>query len=303
MNIYKNMPPFNTLSAWGIRFSGIPYMVRKFIQKEKTTILMFHRPTADYFERAVAVLKTRYNIIPFSRYLEHLENQCSLPVNPVVITLDDGWGTNIDLLPVIRKHQIPVTIFLLAGIADTCFHPWFYFSSDRIQKEALKGMSDSMRLAELKHKGFEETKGFEERVILNGEEIREMHISGLVTFGSHTLFHPILPKCTDAKATREISLSKEKIEAFTGVPCEIFSFPNGEYSERDIRICKKAGYKAAVTLDVGFNDSKTDSFKLRRFSVPDTGSVSEFLVKASGLWAFVKILTGKQKLRRRHAGL
>lgn len=288
----------------GIRFSGLSAVSRNILQKRKVTILMFHKPEPDYFNTALSELKKRYSIISFEDFLRFQNGETdALPPKPVIINLDDGWKSNTDLMPVINKHQIPVTIFLMGGIIDTMFHPWFSFIENQQEKESLKKASDSVRMAELKHKGFEETHEFPESVILNKEEIQTMEENGLVTFGSHSLFHPILPKCNDAKAAKEIRLSKEKIEAVTGARCKLFSFPNGEYSERDIRLCQKAGYEAAVTLDVGFNEKGDDRFRLKRISVPDNGSISELLVKSSGLWALIKTLLGKQKRKRRHAGL
>jgi hypothetical protein len=159
---------------------------------------------------------------------------------------------------------------------------------DRAFKKELKEMSDSTRLAALKRLGFEENQIFEERIMLNKEEIQSMVESGLVEFGAHTLTHPILPRCSDSKAAKEIQQSKESTEALTHAPCKLFSFPNGEYSERDIRICKKAGFEAALTLDTGFNTGNTDHFRLKRLSAPDNGTISELLVKASGAWAYFK---------------
>lgn len=298
------MPFFSNLLSLEFRFSGFPWLLRHTLQKKKTTILMFHQPEAAYFDKALTTLKQRYNIISFSDFLRSRNAPSTvLPERPLVITLDDGWAGNYDLLPILEKHQTPITIFLIAGIADTMHHPWFYVVKDRPLKESLKKMSDPVRMAALKRFGFEENRNFEERIILNREEIAAMQSSGLVEFGSHTLTHPILPGCSDSKAAKEIQISKEKTESLTGKPCTIFSFPNGEYSERDIRICKKAGYEAAVTLDTGFNSANTDPFKLRRISVPDKGTTSELLVKASGTWALFKVLAGRQKRTRRHSGL
>ncbi|PWE00281.1 polysaccharide deacetylase family protein [Marinilabilia rubra] len=294
----------NKLLFQNIRYSGISAFTRNTLQKRKVTILMFHQPNPVFFEKAILELGKRYNFISFDDFLNFQGGKTEdLPTKSMIITLDDGWKSNFDLLPVIKKLRTPVAIFLMSGLIDTMFLPWFSFVDNRRKKESLKKVSDSGRMAELKHKGFEETREFSERVILNKDEIREMQASGLVTFGSHTLFHPILPKCNDAKASREINLSKENIEAITGIECNLFSFPNGEYSERDIRLCQKAGYKAAVTLDVGFNKSGCDLYRLKRISVPDQGSISELLVKSSGLWAFVKTFLGRQKRTRRHSGL
>ncbi len=292
------------LAITGIRFSGIPYLLRHSIQKEKTTILMFHRPSATHFNIAVNNLKKRYNIISFEQYLNAISGEDNtLPNHSLILTFDDGWISNYSLLPVIEKHQIPITIFLMAGIADTNRHPWFTVIADKQLKREIKTMSDSGKTARLKHKGFEETKEYPQRLTLNQKEIQTMQNSGLVTFGSHALFHPILPRCSDAKAAKEITLSRQIIENLTCQPCSVFSFPNGEYSERDIRLCKKAGYRAAVTLDVGYNNAHSDPFRLKRISTPDKGSLSEIIVKVSGLWAGIKVVLGKQKGRLRHGGL
>lgn len=287
-----------------LRFSGISAISRNLLQTKKVTILMFHKPQPDFFDTAISELKKRYNIVSFEEFLKYQNGEKNaLPQKALIITLDDGWKSNADLMPIIRTRQVPITIFLMGGIVNTMYHPWFSKIENQKEKKTLKTISDSARMAKLKHKGFEETHEFPERIVLNQEEIKAMQETGLVTFGSHSLFHPILPKCNDARAAKEIQLSKEKIEALTGTPCHLFSFPNGEYSERDIRLCRKAGYQAAVTLDVGFNQLGDDLFRLKRISVPDNGSISELLVKSSGLWALIKILLGKQKRKRRHAGL
>ncbi len=295
---------FSNFLSLKFRISGFPWLLRHTLQKKKTTILMFHHPQVHFFDQALKALKNRYNIIPFSLFLRSLNDRnIQLPRRSLILTFDDGWISNYELLPLLEKHQAPVTIFLMGNISNTMHHPWFYVTRGRAFKDSLKKMSDSTRMAALKRNGFEENKVFKERITLNQQEIKAMQASGLVEFGSHTLTHPILPRCSDSKAAAEIKLSKEKIEALTGKPCTIFSFPNGEYSERDIRICKKAGYEAAVTLDPGFNTRQTNPYKLKRVSMPDKGTISETLVKASGTWAFFKVFTGKQQRTRRHGGL
>ena len=301
---HLSMSILNHLLSLDFRFSGFPWLLRHSVQKKRITILMFHQPQPVFFDKALKELKKRYNIIPFSLYTKALKDPSTiLPDRSLILTFDDGWANNFALLPLLIKHQAPVTIFLMAGLTNTRQHPWYYVTKDRPFKESLKKMSDSARIAALKRTGFEEGQIFAERVTLNREEIKAMQKSGLVEFGSHTLTHPILPKCSDSKAAKEIELSKTKTEEFSGILCNFFSFPNGEYSERDIRLCKKAGYQAAVTLDTGYNTRRTDPFRLKRISVPDNGSISELLVKASGIWAFLKVITGKQKRKRRHSGL
>ena len=133
------MPFFSNLLSLEFRVSGFPWLLRHTLQKKKTTILMFHHPDVEFFDQTLTALKKRYNIIPFSLFLRSLSDQTiKLPTQSLILTFDDGWISNFELLPVLQKHKTPVTIFLMAGIADTMHHPWFFVTKDRALKESLK---------------------------------------------------------------------------------------------------------------------------------------------------------------------
>jgi hypothetical protein len=53
---------------------------------------------------------------------------------------------------------------------------------------------------------------------------------------------------------------------------------------------RAAGYKYALTTTPGYNTTKTDLFKLRRFSVNDSTNPDEIAVKSSGVWGIVKYM-------------
>ena len=108
-----------------------------------------------------------------------------------------------------------------------------------------------------------------------------------VDFQSHTLFHPCLPKCNNIEARIEIFASKEILENDYSLQIYAMAYPNGDYSDRDIELCREAGYTCGVTVDYGFNSIKTDLFRLRRLSVNDTDNMDELIVKTSGAWAFL----------------
>ncbi|HEX6489823.1 MAG TPA: GNAT family N-acetyltransferase, partial [Gaiellaceae bacterium] len=105
--------------------------------------------------------------------------------------------------------------------------------------------------------------------------------------GSHTRFHPILPRCSDERAASEILDSKAEVEALTGRPCRHLAFPNGSYGERELRLARRAGYVSARSFDPGWNDSGTDRYRLRAFGVPDDSSVNRLAATLAGL-AFAK---------------
>jgi len=206
----------------------------------------------------------------------------------LIITIDDGHRSNYALKAVIERHNVPVTIFLCSGLIDTRRRFWFQHPSTSAIVQQLKTVPDGERLAILRKAGFEETKEFDERQALSAVELEQLKTR--VDFQSHTVFHPILPRCLSARAEAEITKSKKDLE--TGLAREVYAFayPNGEYSERELRLVEEAGYRCGLTLDRGFNSEKTPLFRLRRICLPDYADRHELLVKTSGLWGGIGVV-------------
>jgi len=104
---------------------------------DSTIILLYHRiiPRAnssaifslpgivvfqDTFEKQVRFLSEHYHIIPLSEYIKAKKSRNALPHKTIVITFDDGWGDNyFYAFPILKKYQVPATIFLTAGFIGT----------------------------------------------------------------------------------------------------------------------------------------------------------------------------------------
>ena len=290
MNLVRN------LIFKALRYSGLPLLFREIGQRKKVTIVMFHDLAPDTAARSFAYLAKHYNIIGLNDFLEARRqgNASRLPDKALIITLDDGHIRNYELLPVIKKMNIPVTIFLCAGIIDTNRHYWFKFKHPDLFKPAMKQMPTREKLEVLKKAGFWPEKEFPFPLALNKSQIREM--SPLVNFQGHTLFHPCLPKCRDEEAAVEIFKSKQVLEQDFSLKINAIAYPNGDYSDRDIELVKKAGYACGITVDYGFNTIETDPYRLKRLSIDDTDSVDAVCVKASGVWTRLLNLVGKRRL-------
>lgn len=270
-----------------LRWSGVAWLWREVAQRRKVTFLLFHDMVVTDAERNFAYLKRHYNIISLNDYLDAVRNEKRLPPKAVVITFDDGHVSNYALLPVIKRMQIPVTIFLCSSIVGTQRHFWFRHSEEMKPKvEALKKLSNGQRLDALRQYGFEQEQEYGDMQALSKEQIDEM--KPWVNFQSHTCFHPILPKCDSTTAEREIKGSKRQLAESLGLTVNALSYPNGDYSERDIRLAQATGYDCGVTVDSGYNDINTDLFRLKRFSVNDAKNTTELMVKASGCYALLK---------------
>lgn len=89
-------------------------------------ILTYHRVHPDAatdtptlspaaFERQMALLARRWRPIPFETLAAWLEGRGALPRRAVVITFDDGEESVVThAAPILRKHQIPATVFMIA---------------------------------------------------------------------------------------------------------------------------------------------------------------------------------------------
>lgn len=270
-----------------LRWSGIAWLWREVVQRRIVTFLLFHDMEATDAKRNFAYLKQHYNIIGLNDYLDAVHNKKHLPNKAVVITFDDGHASNYTLLPIIKRMQIPVTIFLCSSIVGTHRHFWFRHSTEiKPQVEALKKIPNEQRLETLRQYGFAQEQEYDEIQALSKEQIEEM--TPWVNFQSHTCFHPILPQSDYTTAENEIKDSKQQLEETFGLTINALSYPNGDYSERDIRLAQEAGYKCGITVDSGYNDMKTDLFRLKRFSVNDAKNTTELMVKASGCYALLK---------------
>ena len=276
-----------------LRLSGIPLLVRELIQRRRVTIVVYHAMPVWVAERHLRALKARYHIISLADYLAWRKQGArrALPPRSLIITLDDGHKNNFELKPLLEQQQVPVTVFLCSGVVGTHRHYWWFHANHTAEVHALKEMPNDARLQKLKELGFEETKQFAERQALSRIEIDQMR--KIADFQAHTVFHPILPACAEERARWEIVQCKRDLEQDSRIAVRALAYPNGNYTEREVNLAKEAGFECALSLDPGFNDAATDLFRLKRIPLPDDASVSELLVKTSGLWELIRALRVK----------
>jgi peptidoglycan/xylan/chitin deacetylase (PgdA/CDA1 family) len=111
--------------------------LRTWARRNAVIILTYHRvtekwdETLDYsqpgmvvtvagFERQLAILMEHFDIVTLSALLRD-DDRTSQRARPrCVITFDDGWRDNYDLaLPILRRHDLPATIYLSTDFIGT----------------------------------------------------------------------------------------------------------------------------------------------------------------------------------------
>ena len=232
---------------------------------------MYHDAKPTIFAKHIAYLSRHYTIISLDTLVSAIYQKdfSRVPSKSVVITIDDGHAGNIELLPLFKQYRIRPTLFVCTQIINTHRHFWFKIEGQsKTEKEKLKRLPNADRLACLKRTAdFEPENVYPDRQALNIKEMQEMITD--VDFQPHTQFHPILPHCPETECRQEILGSKTDLEGLLGIECSHFSYPNGDYTDREIEIVKTAGFRSARTTVIGWNTLETAPYQLKTVPIAD----------------------------------
>lgn len=195
----------------------------------------------EEFDKQLAYLKSAgYSFISLSDLQKLIEKKRMPKVPSVVITVDDGYESVVNITSIIAKHDVPVSLFLM-------------------------GDKNSLNRKEMStHEN-----------LLTNQQIRSL-IDKKWDIGSHSNSHADLSTCNADSITREISDSKKTLEQIFSVPIMAFAYPRGRYDKRVIAAVQKAGYALGLTMDDSIITAKTNPYILPRIGVNRTHSLSEF---------------------------
>lgn len=275
------------------------------------------------FEKQIRYFRQNYEIFSLDILVEYMKQGKPLPEKSVVITFDDGYKDNYRYAyPILKKYHVPTTIFLTTGHIDTGNLFWWdkvsyiihHTDLDQInltgmgtfflRSEREKSRSSSLIIDKLK-KVPEETKyilinnllaqtGVEilnnlgEDLILSWKEIKEMSNFG-ITFGAHTVSHPILTNLSLDQAKHEIVQSKRDIEEMIGCHVTSFSFPNGDLNSDIVKLVRESGFACSVAvLPNKLVDSGDSLYMISRIMADEDFSKSKVVL--CGLWGDLKKL-------------
>lgn len=205
----------------------------------------------------------------------------------VCLTFDDGYRDNYEVaFPVLRRHGAPAAIFLATGLIDRTapmwWHPLERAFTDRDRRggsHAMAAWAARFRAADAAAKvrlveevaraepGFRPEEAYDSA--LDWAMIREMAASGLVTFGAHTVTHPLLAGLSGPALAAEIETSRDRCADMLGAPPRYFAYPFGQPHEVGAeapRAVARAGFAAAFTTTPTTLRERTvgDHFRLPR---------------------------------------
>lgn len=303
----------------------------------KTTTLMYHRlinhakeicplhynlclcVTTEQFNQQIRYISENYHCLDMDSFYQGLHNN-NLPNNSILVTFDDGYRDNITLgLPILKKYNVPATIFVSTDFVERRGLMWWYEQEEiihRYDKLAFefenRAFSWSLRNRTEKEQALNDLYEIFVRMdlprqrkfmkkcceavnyhfdyddlILSWEEIEKFDNEPLITFAAHTLGHPVLSQTSEIDLTNELYQSKTILEDHLNHPVNYFAYPYGEKlhaSQREFEAAKKVGFKCAFTTRWGHihRQHKDYAHCLPRMAIDYQDTMSEFIFKLSG---------------------
>lgn len=267
---------------------------KKVFLNKYITPLFFHNPTRKVFESCIEwLLKNDYIFISTKQLIEILSGYRKPGEGYVWVSLDDGWKDNmVNVIPVVKKYNIPVTFFISTGFIKNSGGFWWSYVNKFKNFLPAKYRDNVQLIWEVEEKERkaiinELVKKFSSHIEKEGMSIEDVkHIAGmeLIEIGSHTVNHPITKNCVYPELKYEISESKKDLERWSGKPVISFSYPKGIFNGVEKEILQKYKYCLAATIEPTFITKDTELFYVPRFFVLDDVSFYENICRMVGIW-------------------
>jgi peptidoglycan/xylan/chitin deacetylase (PgdA/CDA1 family) len=259
----------------------------------------------------------RYRLIGLPELLDELDKP-RLPLEPaVVFTVDDGYGDFPRLAaPVFAEFDCPVTVFVTTAFVDGGFWMWYDKVSwafaestrtsvaievgDTSYRYTLDGTAARSRAAAhlieklkrvpepLAQSVLDELPRVTDVALppdmpdrflpMTWDDVSRCAQRG-VTFGPHTVTHPILSQVDSRRARAELEGSWQRLKSSTSAAIPVFCYPNGDYAsftDRERRLLESMGMRASMLSEQHFTTSRharpegsKATVELPRFSYPD----------------------------------
>lgn len=218
--------------------------------------------TPQKIESQIKWLKDNgYTIIPLKAAVEYLQGKrTTLPQKSIVITVDDGWKSAYTyLLPVIKKYNIPVTLFIYPQTISQGSHAMTW---DELKKLQQTGLFD-IQSHTYDHPNFKQEK-------------RRRSSADYEKF-----------------VNNELVKSKQILEEKMGSKITLLAWPFGIYDKDLEQAALRAGYEMAFSIDARSANKNFTPMAQPRFMIIDKQSMNTFIAIVSNANTKPQLISAK----------
>jgi len=237
------------------------------------TAIGFHKPNPRLFLRCIVwLIENGYTFVTANEVIEFLHRGKPVPPGAVWLSFDDGWREVREVLPLIRRLRLPVTLFIPSGVVqgDGRF-PWLWDPAHPSFSAHLAAQAAASRPTE-------------SRDAFTVEELATIAAYPEVTIGAHSVTHPVMPYCNEENLRFEIAECKRALQSWTGQPVTCYAYPEGKFDGRERRFLIESGYALAVTTRSAFLTRDADCYLAPRFIAGDNVSFPQAICSMLGIW-------------------
>lgn len=253
------------------------------------------RRRAAELARQLAYLKRAFRVVPLSEVVQRLELGSSVD-GLVALTFDDGLRNQVEIAyPLLERYELPATFFICPQLIDERAWLWtqearlrFSFLEPDEQRSLARSLGapaglepfiDWMkRLKYPSRVAVERTlrvmtpyfaadwRDREDCDPASWDELRRMS-RALVSFGSHTLTHPMLRSLRLEQLQEEVRDSRRLLEERLGRAAEFFAYPDDEHHAA-AREFVRAYYRAAFVCSRQCVEPGVEPYLMPRLALP-----------------------------------
>ena len=230
--------------------------------------------TPKQFERQISTLADRAEIVPLLDLERRLRTPDANSKPLVCLTFDDGYANfYLKALPILKRYNAPATAFVVTSSIGSeqplSFDRWAIRNTARTTSESWRPLS--------------------------WKELEDCISSGLVTVGAHSHKHLRGSSCSTSQMVAEAETSREILQGHLGrTHGSVFAYPYGstklgDASAQYLAAVRAAGYRLAVTTDLGLVSADADPFAWPRLEAHMVDSPGVIMAKARGALAPYKL--------------
>jgi peptidoglycan/xylan/chitin deacetylase (PgdA/CDA1 family) len=255
----------------------------------------------EVFRRQMELVARQYRPASLDEVTRFVRGQDELPDRAVVVTFDDGYADNYEIVaPILNKVGVPATFYITVECVEQGKLPWparlrFVFRTTKRKnwtdfsgklwplsggsergKAYLLSCDECCKLVGTAQEKYvarhEEELDIQVPIesgalMMNYDHIRALAQHGHIV-GSHTMTHPNLAHVSLQVARREMAESKQRLEQQLNTAIAHFSYPcpalSPHWTDQTVTASREAGYETAVTTDGGLARKGDNPLSLKR---------------------------------------